>query len=322
MSRIRSGDISTRRIVVVSLLVDVLDIATNLVVAILTGSAVIFAEMAQGMADCLGSVLLVVGERRSRRQGDARHPLGYRREVFFWALLASMVMLVLGSGLALRRGLQQILMPRPLEHVWVALIVLVLSVLSNGYSLSQSVRRLRRTGLGAMEAFRSSGELLVKTTLMQDGLGALAAVVGLVALVIYRLTGVIVVDGVGALFLAVLMVLFSVRLSSDARELIVGRSVPRRQLERIRRAVAGADEVEAVNRLVAIHAGGPSLQVELDLDLREGLDTDDIERAIDRIQQRVLAVAPHAISVTVDLNSPGAPSSREVWQRSALSSRG
>ena len=47
--------ISSRRVVVVSFLVDVLDVVTNLVVAVLTGSAVVFAEMAQGLADSLGS---------------------------------------------------------------------------------------------------------------------------------------------------------------------------------------------------------------------------------------------------------------------------
>ncbi len=57
--------ISSRRVVVVSFLVDLLDVITNLVVAILTGSAVIFGEMAQGIADSIGSGLLVVGERRA-----------------------------------------------------------------------------------------------------------------------------------------------------------------------------------------------------------------------------------------------------------------
>jgi hypothetical protein len=76
---------SIRRVVAVSLLVDLLDIVTNLVVAVLTGSAVIFAEMAQGIADAIGSLLLVMGERRSRLPRDARYPSGHTREVFFWA---------------------------------------------------------------------------------------------------------------------------------------------------------------------------------------------------------------------------------------------
>ena len=65
-------------------------IVTNMVVAALTGSAVVFAEMAQGGADAIGSLLLVIGERRSRLPDDADYPAGHTREVFFWALLSSM----------------------------------------------------------------------------------------------------------------------------------------------------------------------------------------------------------------------------------------
>ena len=53
--------VSSRRVVVISFLVDVLDVVTNLVVMVLTGSAVVFAEMVQGVADAMGSALLVVG---------------------------------------------------------------------------------------------------------------------------------------------------------------------------------------------------------------------------------------------------------------------
>lgn len=40
--------ISSRRVVLFSFAVDVVDVVTNLVVAVLTGSAGVFAEMAQG----------------------------------------------------------------------------------------------------------------------------------------------------------------------------------------------------------------------------------------------------------------------------------
>ena len=91
---------SPRRVVMVSFLVNVLDVVTNLVVALLTGSAVIFSGMAQGLADSAGSALLVIGERRAARPRDAAHPLGYSGEAFFWGLLSAVAMLVIGAGLS------------------------------------------------------------------------------------------------------------------------------------------------------------------------------------------------------------------------------
>lgn len=61
----------------VSFFVDVLDVITNHIMALLTGSAVVFGEMAQGIADSIGSALLVIGERRAALPLDDKHPLGY-----------------------------------------------------------------------------------------------------------------------------------------------------------------------------------------------------------------------------------------------------
>ena len=108
--------ISSRRVVVVSLVVDVIDVVTNLVVALFTGSAVVFSEMAQGVADSVGSGLLVVGERRSRMPEDSEHPHGYEREAFFWGLLSALAMLLIGAGLSAWRGYQQLVNPTSIEN--------------------------------------------------------------------------------------------------------------------------------------------------------------------------------------------------------------
>ena len=105
-----------RRVVVVSFLVDLLDVVTNLVVAVITGSAVVFAEMAQGLADAIGSAMLVVGDHRALRPRDQEHPHGYEREAFFWALLSAVAMLFVGAGLSAWRGYRQLVDPAELTE--------------------------------------------------------------------------------------------------------------------------------------------------------------------------------------------------------------
>ena len=46
--------ISARKVVMVPFIVDVLDVIINLIVALLTGRAVVFGGMAQGIADSIG----------------------------------------------------------------------------------------------------------------------------------------------------------------------------------------------------------------------------------------------------------------------------
>jgi len=299
--------ISSRRVVLVSFLVDVLDVVTNLVVALLTGSAVVFAEMAQGLADSLGSALLVVGERRAGRPRDRAHPLGYAREAFFWGLLSAVAMLVVGAGLSAWRGYRQLVEREALESPFLAVAVLMLAVVTNSYAVSLSARKLRAEEGSLRKAFRHARRPLVKSALIRDVVGTLTSVVGLGALALYQSLGVVSFDAAGALAAAVLMTAGSLVLIDQARSLITGRALPDDDMERLRAAVLVTPEVEAVNQLAAIYSGGAEVLVDADLDLAEDLDTARIETVLDDVEARIRAAIPETGRVRVQLNSPEPP---------------
>jgi cation diffusion facilitator family transporter len=296
---------SIRRVVGVSLAVNLLDIASNLAVAILTGSAVIFAGMAQGMADAIGSLLLVVGERRSRLPGDEDYPAGHTREVFFWALLAALVMLVLGSGLSFWRGYDQFIKREALQRPHLALGILILSVSTNGYAVRQSYLRLRASGAGIWDAFRNEAEPLVKTAFLQDGLGTLSSLVGLFSLTLYvTLDAGPIVDALGAMAAATLMVAFGVILVVQMHHFITGRPVSPRVQKALVAAALALPGVERVNALTATFAGSVQIHVEADLDLAEALTTTQIEQLYDQLEVSLRKTDRRVAKVRVDLNSP------------------
>lgn len=295
--------ITTRRVVLTSLGVDLFDILSNLVISILTNSAVVFAEMAQGIADATGSLLIVVGFWRASRPRDAEHPVGHGREVFFWFLLAALSMLVLGAGLSAWRGIQQLTDPMPLERVGLAFAILSVSICTNGYAFSLSAGKLRRDGVPLLHAFRASHRPLVNASLMQDGLGTLSSILGLCALLVAVLARIEILDGIGALVVAGLMVVSAITLMNQARHLIAGRGVPGRVRRRIVDAVRAVPEVDAVNALTAVLTGAQQIEVDIDLDLRETLTTTEIEAVLDRIEAAARAVVPDITAVRVDLNS-------------------
>ena len=297
-------DLPARRVIMVSFVVDLLDILTNLIVALVTGSAVVFSEMAQGVADSIGSALLVLGERRAARPRDAAHPLGYAREAFFWGLLSAGAMLVLGAGLSAWRGMQQLLDPQPLESPLLAVAVLVLAVFTNSYAVILSARKLGFPGQGLRAIYRRFDQPLVKGALFRDVIGTFTSLVGLAALILYNAFGIIVIDALGALFAAACMAAGSLVLMSQARALITGRSLPEKDIETLRAAILADPMVDAVNSLVAIYAGASEVLVDADLDLSEDLNTSEIELVLDRIESRIRTVMPNINRVRVLLNSP------------------
>ena len=294
---------SSRRVLAVSFMVDVFDVVSNLVVALLTGSAVVFAEMAQGLADSTGSALLVIGERRSKRRGDSEHPLGYAREAFFWGLLSAVAMLVIGAGLSAWRGYQQLTSPSPLETPMLAIAVVALAIATNGYAVTLSLRKLAAEDGGLRGALRGMDQPLVKSALLRDAIGTFTSVIGLVALVLYWSLGLLLFDALGALAAAAMMVAASLMLMTQARALITGRALPDATLARLRKTVLATPGVEAVNRLAAVYSGASQVLVDADLDLAEDLDTVQIEALLDLLESRVRDEVPRLERVRVILNS-------------------
>jgi len=298
---------SSRRVLSVSFAVDVFDVASNLVVAWLTGSAVVFAEMAQGIADSAGSAFLVIGERRATRPRDSNHPLGYAREAFFWGLLSAVAMLIFGAGLSAWRGYQQFVAPSPLDKPLLAIAVVTIAVVTNSYAVSLSVRRLISDHGSLREAFRRLDEPLIKSALLRDSIGTFTSIVGLVALILYWSLDVLLFDALGALFATVMMVIASIMLMMQARALITGQALPPAALAGLRTTVLNIPGIDAVNRLDAIYSGASQVLLDADLDLAEDLDTVQIEALLDLLEERVRKVLPRLERVRVILNSPHQP---------------
>lgn len=307
--------ISARRVLFVSFIVDLFDVVSNLVVMLITGSAVVFAEMAQGLADSIGSALLVVGDRFSRRPADARHPFGYAREAFFWGLLSAVAMLFFGAGLSAWRAYEQFVNPEPIEWPWLATGVVALAVLTNSYAVSLSVRKLAGQHGGLRLAFRAMSEPLVKSALLRDAIGTFTSIVGLAALFLYQVSGLVFFDALGALLAALMMSAASLVLIAQARELIAGRAVPEEKVALVRRTILATPGVDVVNRLAVVYSGASSILIDADLDLADELDTRQIETVLDRLEERVRAKLPDTGRIRFELNSANNRSGPRRWSR-------
>jgi divalent metal cation (Fe/Co/Zn/Cd) transporter len=72
----------------------------KVLVAVFTGSSAMAAEAAHSLGDSANDLFLFVAQRRSTRRPDDRHPLGYGREAYFWALIAALGVFVAGAAFA------------------------------------------------------------------------------------------------------------------------------------------------------------------------------------------------------------------------------
>lgn len=204
-SVVMKGQISARRVVLTSFFVDLLDIIINVGVALLTGSVVMISELFQAIADLISSTFLLVGIKR---------PL---KEKVFWTILSVLMMVCFASTMSFYFGLQRFLHPEKIENIAIAYTALLIAVISNGYAFLISVKRITsgkkvKGILGIVRTFRASKMIMTKNTFVLDLMGASSALTGLIALVLYQLTGEIRFDGLGAMGIGIILGILSLDL--------------------------------------------------------------------------------------------------------------
>src|SRR5271167_3105413 len=96
-------------------------LAGNVMVAVskfaaasISGSSAMLTEAIHSSADTANQILLLVGNRRSRAAWDETHAFGYGGEVYFWAFVVAVVVLIAGGAASLYEGMRKLADPEPI----------------------------------------------------------------------------------------------------------------------------------------------------------------------------------------------------------------
>src|ERR1700761_4731289 len=105
----------------------------------ITLSSSMLAEAVHSVVDSGNQVLLLVGAKRSRRQATPEHPFGFGRDRFVYAFLVALMLFSAGGLFALFEGIEKIRHPHHLDHALVAIVVLLVAMVLEGFSLRTAV---------------------------------------------------------------------------------------------------------------------------------------------------------------------------------------
>jgi cation diffusion facilitator family transporter len=306
MKRPRSKEISVERVVKTSFLVSVLDIAINTFVAIISGSVVMLSQALQGLADLISAGFLMVGVKNSKRKPDQNNPFGYGREIYFWTFLSALVTFTLTAGASFYFGFKRFINPEALDNINVAFITLCIALITNGYSMSLSLKRL--LGKARLSKFKSifleSSLLATKKAFVLDAMGTSAPTLGIFALVLYKITGDLRYDGVGAMLVGITMGILSLFILKSAKDLLVGQSASSEIEAKIINAAESFHSVIEVLELKTLLIGPKKILVNMEVHLADKLTTDEIEKLIDMIEKEIRGSVPEAVSIHIELETP------------------
>lgn len=298
--------VSSKRILLTSFSVDLLDILVSLVIAIISGSVIMLTEVFEGIADLASSGFLLVGYYNSKQKDDSSHPFGYGREMYFWALLSALIMFGVTATLSIYFGWKRIFEPHAIHNIYIVFAILFITFCTNSYACFLSLKKLLRGKHPKylIKMFYRPSLIEVKTTFILDFMGALASFVGFSSLVIYKLTGDLRFDGFGALTIGILLAVCSYFLILGIHDLLIGRAASYETREKIKRAALRISEVQDVLGMKTLHVGSEKLLVTLDVRMEASLTTRELEKLIDKIKYEIRTEVPNVKYLQVELETP------------------
>ena len=191
-----------------------------------TGSGSMLAEAIHSYADTGNQVLLYLGLRQSQKAPDPEHPLGYGKSSYFWSFIVALMLFSLGGLFSIYEGVHKFNHPEPLSNVWIAIGVLSVAVVLEGFSLLGCLREISL--IRGERPFREwlkhtrSSELVV--VLGEDVAALLGLALALFFISLASIPGNTVFDAIGSMCIGVILIVISVFLTIRVRSLLVGRS--------------------------------------------------------------------------------------------------
>ena len=275
---------TTRRSVVVSLVVNCVETLGLAVAAGVTGAVALRAQTAANAADVAVQVFLLIGVLSSVRPPDQTHPLGYGRERFFWSLLAALGILLGGGVLGLDEALHAALHPSAIHSYLVAYLVLVTTVVLDAFALEIGLRPVReqaaRRGASLRDQLGRSTDPAATTVVVAGGCSVIGGIMATAGLVLSQVTGSPTPDTVASALIGLLLLLASVLLLRTNRDLLSGRGVSPSMLREMSQLIAEQPGIVAVPDLFAIVVGPSSLVVDGDVTFAHDLDLPAVEHTI------------------------------------------
>lgn len=273
---------------------------------LLTSSSSMLAEAVHSVADTSNQALLLLGQRRARREATSLHQFGYGRSRFFYSFVVALVLFSLGAIFALYEGYHKISHPEPLTSPVIAIAILVVAIGLESYSFRTAmVESKPLKGSGSWWQFiRRSRNPELPVVLLEDTGALLGLVFALFGVGLTIITGNAIWDGIGTMMIGALLGVIAVILMVEMHSLLIGESATGEELIAIEAALVGTDNVERVIHLRTQYLGPEEMLVGAKIALAPSTDLATVAAAIDNAEAAVRAAVPtaHLIYIEPDLD--------------------
>ncbi len=261
----------------------------------ITGSSSMLAEAVHSVADTSNQGLLLLGQKRARREATEQHPFGYGRDRYFYAFVVALLLFSLGSVFALYEGFHKLESHEPLTSPMVAIVILVVAIVLETLSFRTAIRESRPLkGDGTWWQFiRQAKSPELPVVLLEDAGALFGLILALGGVGLSTLTGDPVWDAIGTMCIGVLLGVIAIILIIETKSLLIGEGSGSDELNSIRSAMVGAG-VERVIHIKTQYLGPDELLIAAKIAVPAVMSTAEVAHVINEAAARVRSAVPAA----------------------------
>ncbi|MEO8907228.1 MAG: cation diffusion facilitator family transporter [Microbacteriaceae bacterium] len=275
---------------------------TKLIAWAFSGSSSMLAEGVHSLADSGNQLLLLLGGRKAKKVADNEHPFGYGRERYVYAFVVSIILFSVGGVFSLYEGVQKLINPHPLEVWWLPLLVLVIAMGMESFSLRTAMHesRAHKGDTSWVRFIRNAKAPELPVVLLED----VAALIGLtfalfgVGLTIITHNGIW--DAIGTILIGLLLVAVAIVLGIETKSLLVGEGASETDLAAIRAAITAGVHAPRIIHMKTLYLGPDELMVAAKLGMPSNHRLRTIAVETNAIEARIRAAVPAARVIYIE----------------------
>jgi len=286
------------------------------VAAAFTQSAAMLAEAVHSTVDTGNELLLLLGMKRSVRPADELHPYGHGKVLYFYSLLVAVYIFGLGGGLTIYHGISHLKHPEPPTHTGWNYVVLAFATLLDFYSWQISYRELQARkdpNESTWQEIIGSKDPTIFTVFLEDSAALAGTFIAFLGIFLGHMFRNPYLDPAASIVIGLLLAGVAFLLGRESGALLVGERTNRVRIKRVKEIIQADPAVEDVGELLTMQLGPDQVLLTVDIKFRRGLDVQELESAIDRIENRIREAEPTIVRIFLEADSlkPAAsPSSR------------
>jgi len=274
------------------------------IVSVISGSSAMFAEAIHSLVDTTNQVFLLIGRKRSRKEADEIHSLGYGKEEYFWGFLVAVLLFFLGGCYSIYEGIHKFMNPEPIDNYIYIFIVLASAIILEFKSFSVAFREFRKTSsAGLIKSVKDSTDTNLFVILTED----FSALTGLGIVTISTLLSLInpFFDIIGTFLVGCLLIVMSYFLANELRKLMVGESIPRQLRKDIRAMINKYSVIRHINSIRSMYIGNNNFILLISVDMEDYPEGIKIESITEEIRNDITIKYPNAKYIYIDMRDSG-----------------